>query len=142
MKNRMKITELACSSTFDEFYDILSETVPINRADALVKYEKLRKHAKSQQKPKLERVDYYAYLKSKKWAKKRRKALFKAKHKCECCGATEELHVHHLSYKRLGKEPLSDLKVLCRNCHCNVHENDGKALSDSTKAFMEMARGF
>jgi hypothetical protein len=50
---------------------------------------------------------------------------------CWCCGAAEEvLDLHHKTYKRLGKERLTDLCRLCRYCHKQVHQlATGKGLS-------------
>lgn len=39
--------------------------------------------------------------------------------KCEC---RQELNVHHMSYKRMGKEHLGDLKLLCQPCHKELHK--------------------
>jgi len=55
-------------------------------------------------------------------------ALERAGNKCEQCGETANLEVHHIiplpnSNKR-HKHPLNErtnLKVLCRRCHNNVH---------------------
>jgi 5-methylcytosine-specific restriction endonuclease McrA len=147
----MKITELACRSTFDEFFDVLSQSQAISRQDANEKYLTLRKNArassatrvKAEANRKPKRIDaYQAYLRSKAWAAKRNQAIDAAGHKCQTCGSREALQVHHLTYKRLKNEPLSDLRVLCASCHGNAHEGDGKAVSDSTAAFMRMARGF
>jgi 5-methylcytosine-specific restriction endonuclease McrA len=147
----MKITELACRSTFDEFFDVLSQSQAISRQDANEKYLTLRKNArassatrvKAEANRKPKRIDaYQAYLRSKAWAAKRNQAIDAAGHKCQTCGSREALQVHHMTYKRLKNEPLSDLRVLCVDCHKNAHESDGKAVSDSTAAFMRMARGF
>jgi 5-methylcytosine-specific restriction endonuclease McrA len=147
----VKITELACKSTFDEFFDALSQSQAISRQDANEKYLTLRKNAqassatraKAEAKRKPKRFDaYQAYVRSKAWAAKRNQAIEAAGHKCQTCGSREALQVHHLTYKRLKNEPVSDLRVLCADCHKNAHESDGKAVSDSTAAFMRMARRF
>ena len=39
---------------------------------------------------------------------------------CEAHGV--ELHVHHLTYERVGKENLKDLVTLCRRCHTDIHQ--------------------
>jgi hypothetical protein len=40
----------------------------------------------------------------------------------ECiCGETE-VHLHHLTYERVGGEELGDLTPLCHVCHALVHE--------------------
>ena len=60
---------------------------------------------------------YLAYINSKAWYAKRDLKLRKAGYKCWWCGSRYELEIHHLNYDRLGSERLSDLMVLCRNCH-------------------------
>lgn len=64
---------------------------------------------------------YIEYLKSEKWKKKRLMALIHYGGKCAKCGYSKRLDVHHLTYKRFGKELLADLQLLCRKCHDEVH---------------------
>lgn len=41
---------------------------------------------------------------------------------CEGCEAINVmLYVHHKTYKRLGKEKLMDLVLLCKECHHKAH---------------------
>ncbi len=42
--------------------------------------------------------------------------------KCRLCDSTEKLHVHHLTYERLGNERLQDLVTLCELCHSDQHK--------------------
>jgi len=65
---------------------------------------------------------YYQYIKSKAWRNRRKQALIAANFRCEICGSTEDLHVHHLNYKRVGREKKEDLQVLCDQCHKNEHD--------------------
>lgn len=67
---------------------------------------------------------YKAYLASKHWK------LFKKKFReskyytgrCFICGKSKGLHLHHLTYVRIGKEFLTDVVELCGSpCHRNVH---------------------
>jgi 5-methylcytosine-specific restriction endonuclease McrA len=65
--------------------------------------------------------EYEAHIKSKKWrafCAEIRKSRGDA---CEKCRGTKELHVHHLTYERLGDELPSDVQLLCRACHEKVH---------------------
>jgi 5-methylcytosine-specific restriction endonuclease McrA len=71
---------------------------------------------------------YERYLNSDLWRKNRQPALDRAGNACEKCGAVEALNVHHLTYKRLGKELPKDLQVLCRPCHLLVHVKRPKPL--------------
>jgi hypothetical protein len=65
--------------------------------------------------------EYLAYLRSSGW-KKRRKAIIASRgHRCERCKQFRfgkgELHLHHLSYARLGRERDGDLLLVCCYCH-------------------------
>lgn len=51
--------------------------------------------------------------------------------KCVCCQVPDQsLDIHHMTYKRLGKEKLWDVIPLCRNCHSQVHLLIKKYLKD------------
>lgn len=64
---------------------------------------------------------YRKYLNSEEW-RTRRKALLRERGRaCERCAATKRLHVHHLTYVRLGSELPSDLQILCADCHAEIH---------------------
>lgn len=65
---------------------------------------------------------YSAYLQSDHWADVRsRFRKSKLKKRCHVCrGPYSDLH--HRTYKRLGKERLTDLVPLCRDCHGEVHQ--------------------
>jgi hypothetical protein len=72
------------------------------------------------------RDKYETYLKSDIWKLRRANVLIRDNHECQMCGRTNYLHVHHITYKNLGKEPLSDLVTLCSFCHKKVHDYHGK----------------
>lgn len=76
---------------------------------------------------------YIKYIQSKSWEKIRLRIIKQRKSKCENCGSTEHLQVHHKTYKNLFNEKDNDLQVLCRSCHYSVH-NFGK-LPSKTPAF-------
>jgi len=73
---------------------------------------------------------YREYLLSNHW-KRTRKWLFYSGYVtrdsagnlvCSACQLPRTpLHVHHKSYQNLGYEPLTDLQVLCKDCHSEVH---------------------
>lgn len=67
---------------------------------------------------------YTQYLSSPEWKAKRDVALIRAARKCEECGNTRRLQVHHLTYDRLGDEEHEDLRVLCDACHRREHKLD------------------
>jgi 5-methylcytosine-specific restriction endonuclease McrA len=65
---------------------------------------------------------YQEYLRSAVWLHRRRRALNRARWRCEQCGSWHRLEVHHLTYARVGAELDTDLTVLCRPCHRRRHE--------------------
>ena len=61
------------------------------------------------------------YLRSPLWKTIRQQALDHYGSICGKCGM-EGRDVHHLTYKGWGgNERISDLQVLCRECHCAIH---------------------
>jgi hypothetical protein len=87
--------------------------------------------------------EYREYLKSRHWTQRRKLAIEQAGGKCNRCGATSFLQVHHLSYERLYMERKKDLEVLCRGCHENEHEGQVEGVFDPmTKAFMAAVANF
>ena len=71
------------------------------------------------------RIDYAIYMRSAKWRKKREAKLKSVSHRCQNirCKSPLNLEAHHLTYERLGREKLSDLKILCFVCHMETHGN-------------------
>ena len=69
----------------------------------------------------LSTMPYKAYLATPEWQETRTAALKRATHKCQLCGATARLNVHHNTYERRGHELDSDLIVLCEGCHMKHH---------------------
>lgn len=72
-------------------------------------------------------MDYEKYLKSSHWKEKRKQKLrggFKRTKRCYCCNQIQIgtiIHIHHVTYVRIGKEKNNDLQVLCEICHNRVH---------------------
>ena len=64
--------------------------------------------------------EYKKYIKSKEWQEKRALKIEEVGF-CQKCGATENLHVHHLTYENFKNEKPEDLQVLCKDCHMKVH---------------------
>jgi phage terminase large subunit GpA-like protein len=67
-------------------------------------------------------LQYRKYLKSKHWKLMREIALERCHFKCICCASTNNLQVHHKSYKRIQAERISDVVVVCQKCHTLIHE--------------------
>jgi hypothetical protein len=67
-------------------------------------------------------IPYADYIRSAEWAEvKRRYRASKLPKKCVVC-QNPNVDLHHKTYKRLGKEWLTDLAPLCRNHHTRVHD--------------------
>lgn len=41
--------------------------------------------------------------------------------KCEDCGATKRLHMHHVTYSTFGREHFEHVRILCQRCHITTH---------------------
>ena len=73
-------------------------------------------------KAQLRRMTLAEYLKTPEWRALRNRALIQAGNRCQVCSKHNlQLDVHHNSYQRYGDEQLSDLVVLCRDCHQHFH---------------------
>lgn len=71
------------------------------------------------------RKEYYnRLLEDKRWKEFRLKVMSERGNKCECCGGTDVLQIHHTFYIR-GKMPweydINDMRVLCKKCHQRIH---------------------
>lgn len=77
---------------------------------------KLKKSQKTQK-----RQTYGEYLKSRHWHHKR--SMFAKTHLrfCRACFTKDNLHLHHKTYVRRGREKNRDLVYLCKDCHAEVH---------------------
>lgn len=70
-------------------------------------------------------LPYDEYLKSDAWNERRGLLLERFSHKCQVCGSSTRLHIHHRTYERLGNERMEDLTVLCEACHQAFHAYRG-----------------
>jgi len=67
-------------------------------------------------------TQYDDYIQSDEWDIRRKERLAIDEYTCQDCGVTGvSLDVHHLTYDRLGNEPMYDLLSLCRQCHNIEH---------------------
>lgn len=63
--------------------------------------------------------DYYSTL---EWKKIKDSVLKRDGYKCQRCGATEKLAVHHKTPRRDGgADHESNLKTVCKSCHVKEH---------------------
>ena len=66
------------------------------------------------------------YLSSKEWRLKRIQVKERDNYSCQLCGATKDLHVHHMSgYDQIPNEPIDCLITLCKFCHKAEHDKVG-----------------
>lgn len=67
---------------------------------------------------------YNRLLEDKRWKEFRLKVMSERGNKCECCGGTHILQIHHTFYIS-GKMPceynINDMRVLCKKCHQRIH---------------------
>ena len=75
------------------------------------------------------RKRYEKHLSSDQFAQLKRDRLIIDNFKCQMCSTNVDLstsHCHHITYLRLGKESLSDVSTLCKECHEKLHDFHGK----------------
>lgn len=66
--------------------------------------------------------DYERYLKSEHWQEVRNQYWASPRPKaCYVC-AGKSTDLHHRTYERLGRELLTDMVAVCRDCHFSIHE--------------------
>ena len=77
--------------------------------------------------------DKSAYLRSTAWRDLKQQRLAIAGGRCEQseCSNSTNLDLHHVTYQRLGAEDISDLRVVCRKCHSNIHKLLGYSRENS-----------
>lgn len=73
------------------------------------------------------RAAYNAYMSSPEWRAFRRKVFDRDRYLCVYCGAGGRLECHHLTYKRFGRERLSDCVTVCPTCHKIADQRRKKA---------------
>jgi 5-methylcytosine-specific restriction endonuclease McrA len=59
-----------------------------------------------------------------RWQRARAGALSRARHRCQTCGSTTALRVHHLDGQGMTGPRATDptnLRVLCARCHARRH---------------------
>lgn len=72
------------------------------------------------------------------WKIKKQEFFSNKPYKCESCGTTKDIQVHHGTYDRLYKEEMTDLFALCNKCHTNYHNSiKGKTTIRKTLNFIK-----
>ena len=72
----------------------------------------------------MKKEDYAEYLKTEHWKAVRGWAMSLAGNKCQVCGRTARLNVHHNNYYHLHHESPRDVVVLCEDCHMMYHKEE------------------
>ena len=86
---------------------------------------------------------YAAYISSPAWRRLRLAALEAAGNQCQRCGVSKwsaALEVHHLTYERFKHERLSDLVVLCEDCHKSADIERAQEVQQKNYQALERAR--
>jgi hypothetical protein len=94
---------------------------------------------------------YQEYLASNHWAELRRRfyasklssRTVEGEHCCRACLRDDVwLSVHHLTYKRIGRERLKDLMLVCDPCHKSIHRSGHKgSLWSQSNRVVRVKRG-
>jgi hypothetical protein len=89
------------------------------------------------------RARYDAYISSERWAGRRASYYKNHERKCAACASASSIHLHHLTYERMGNELDADLIPLCESCHDKVHalhKKKGGTIAANTWSFIGMKR--
>lgn len=89
----------------------------------------------------LRRLPYPEYLKQPEWHRLRAVLYKFAAGRCQLCYTDKQpFHVHHRTYERLAQERISDLILLCADCHKLFHEHRKlcKSIDTSIKRKVEI----
>ena len=111
-------------TTLKEFEDLILHI----RQQQLQKVQDTREKRKSTKK-----IVYENYIKSKAWFSFRRDYILKYGRNCQLCEIKTGKHLHHMTYKRLGKEKETDVLFLCEDCHFRIHYGEKGIKTTKTK---------
>ena len=121
---------LLIKQMFDhEFKDVAAKRKRRTEGNREEFLEKQRQREEQQQREwEAQRFDHYAghedyqdYLMSEHWLRKREAAREYYGDSCCFCNDRNNLQVHHRHYRTLGREAMTDLSVLCDDCHGHHH---------------------
>lgn len=101
---------------------------------------KLRKNArKSGVLPRnTQRITYENYIKSRAWEARRNKFWQTHPKRCAICDTAQFIHLHHMDYSKMGREPDNHLVALCADHHAEYHALYGskRHMIRTTKSFI------
>lgn len=111
------IEAMAENAKLEEFMGLKQRSGETLRLIVVIGEERTLANKKSR------KEEYLEYLESDTWREVRAKALTHYGKTCVLCGESKRLQVHHRNYERVGgAEEMSDLVVLCRDCHAKFHD--------------------
>jgi len=120
----------------------------LSKAEAAVIEERLRQEGylppqKPEPRVRLTRAQYHEYMSSWAWKRTKWRFLESLPRKiCYCCSTPRgPFDVHHRTYARLGVERLSDLCLVCRPCHEDLHAFANKhdlSFAEATKEWRKI----
>lgn len=84
--------------------------------------------------------DYESYISSTRWERRKTAYYSRYPRRCRACDSSENIHLHHHTYKRMGHEIDSDLVPLCEPCHVLVHKHHRSRDWDLTRATSDFLR--
>ena len=91
------------------------------RGDRSKRNKRQPKHRNKKKVKSSHKKAYDKYIDSDQWTMMRWGLFYKRGEKCERCGKTENLQVHHKTYENLFREKFADLEILCKECHRKEH---------------------
>lgn len=66
-------------------------------------------------------LTYEEYIRSPWWRARKAAVIRYRGERCERCGCTHWLQLHHRTYERLCRELPEDVELLCDQCHREEH---------------------
>jgi hypothetical protein len=69
----------------------------------------------------LRAMPYKEYLQTEHWRHFKGEFLKSVNNFCQICGSTNQIKVHHKTYKNRGRETFNDVMALCKTCHNKTH---------------------
>jgi hypothetical protein len=84
--------------------------------------ESARRLLRERREGELQRMSYREYLRTPEWREKREATYARFDHRCAFCNSSGDLHAHHRTYERVGRELPDDLTAVYPSCHGVLHE--------------------
>ena len=93
------------------------------RAFILCRAQRLLYERHERRKHQLQSMPYREYLRTPEWRERAEATYDRFDHRCAFCNSPGDLHAHHRTYERRGREMPHDLTALCPSCHGVLHES-------------------